>query len=186
MKPVPSKKPPRPPKTTREVESPMHETLTALAAYCKTKNETALHLRRFFSKQVHSAASPTASAPTDTLFVGRAASAVTRPPASKAKKINQPIQRDPCDSKGYTHQKRMPHEVSPPNQLSHKGCVLRMKPWPPLSRIAQGYRMRGIARNLHHHPQAQLGIAGRLANRKPKRKPDGEVSSKWCTCYKDL
>ena len=31
--------------------------------------------------QVHSGASSTASAPTDTLFVGRAVSVVTRPPA---------------------------------------------------------------------------------------------------------
>ena len=55
---------------------------------------------------MHSRASPTASAPTGTLFVGRAVSAVTRPPASSSKNSKSKqltIQRDPCDCKGYTH-----------------------------------------------------------------------------------
>ena len=46
-------------------------------------------------EQVRSGASPTASAPTGTLFVGWEMPVVSRPPA--------PNRKVPCVSKGYTH-----------------------------------------------------------------------------------
>ena len=43
-----------------------------------------------------------------------------------------------------------------------KGGVLGAQPGPPLSGILQLDTVGGVARNLHHHAKAQLGIAGRL------------------------
>ena len=66
------------------------------------------------AKQVHSGASPTASAPTGILFVGREMAVVSRPPAPSPRRV-------PCDSKGYTHT----HTHTPPQRA-------RVPSWRPM------------------------------------------------------
>ena len=62
--------------------------------------------------QVHSRASSTASAPTDTLFVGRAVSVVTRPPACRK------LLETEGDTHTHTHRSyRLTHQHGPPDHL---------------------------------------------------------------------
>ena len=63
-------------------------------------------MESMWSRQVHGGASPPASAPTDTLFVGRAVSAVTRPPAERTNPVKGggPLETG-CD----THTHTWPH-----------------------------------------------------------------------------